>query len=78
MEASAIKNLNDLPASCFESAEELEKAREIYQKDGIFPKGMITRIIKDLKSFEDKDLNKKIQGNYKILKKLISDYIHCG
>ncbi len=78
MEASAIKNLNDLPASCYDSADELEKAREIYQKDGIFPKGMISRIIKDLKSFEDKDLNRKIQGNYKILKKLINDYIHCG
>ncbi len=77
-EASAVKDLNDLPASCWDSADELEKARSVYEKHGIFPKGMISRIIKDLKSYEDKDLNKKIHGNYKILKKLINDYIHCG
>jgi glutamine synthetase len=77
-EASAVKDLNDLPASCWDSADELEKARAVYEKNGIFPKGMISRIIKDLKSYEDKDLNKKIHGNYKILKKLINDYIHCG
>lgn len=77
-EASAVKDLNDLPASCWDSADELEKVRSVYEKHGIFPKGMISRIIKDLKSYEDKDLNKKIHGNYKILKKLINDYIHCG
>jgi len=77
-EASAIKDLNDLPSSCWDSADELDKSRAVYEKNGIFPKGMISRIIKDLKSYEDKDLNKKIHGNYKILKKLISEYIHCG
>jgi glutamine synthetase len=77
-DASAMQDLNDLPASCWDSADELEKVRAVYEKDGIFPKGMISRIIKDLKSYEDKDLNKKIHGNYKILKKLISEYIHCG
>jgi glutamine synthetase len=77
-DASAIKDLNDLPASCFDSAAELEKVRSVYEKDGIFPKGMISRIIKDLKSYADADLNKKIHGNYKLLKKLISEHIHCG
>jgi glutamine synthetase len=77
-EASAVTDLNDLPASCWDSAAELEKVRSVYEADAIFPKGMISRIIKDLRSFEDKDLNKKIHGNYKILKKLIAEYIHCG
>jgi glutamine synthetase len=77
-EASAVTDLNDLPASCWDSAAELEKVRSVYEADAIFPKRMISRIIKDLRSFEDKDLNKKIHGNYKILKKLIAEYIHCG
>jgi len=77
-EASAVSDLNELPASCWDSADELEKQRAVYEKNGVFPKGMISRIIKDLKSYEDKDLNKKIQGNYKLLKKMIGDYIHCG
>jgi len=77
-EASGVKDLKDLPASCFDSAAELEKVRKIYEKDGIFPKGMISGIIKDLKSFGDADLNNKIHGNYKLLKKLIADHIHCG
>jgi glutamine synthetase len=77
-EASAVKDLNDLPASCWDSADELEKVRKIYEADGIFPKGMISRIVKDLKSYDDKDLNNKIHGNYKLLKKLIAEYIHCG
>lgn len=77
-DASSIASLKDLPASCCESAEELEKARAVYEKHKVFPKGMISSIICGLKSFEDKDLNKKIHGNYKLLKKLIAEHIHCG
>ena len=77
-DASSIKSLKDLPASCYESAEELEKARSIYEKNKIFPEGMISSVIKDLKAYEDRDLNKKIHGNYKMLKKMIAEYIHCG
>ena len=76
--ASTVEGLKQLPASCFESADELEKVREIYQKDGIFPEGMISRIINDLKSYEDLGLSEKMEGNSVMLQELIDKYLHCG
>lgn len=77
-DASGLKHLKDLPESCSESADELKKSRKIYEKHGIFPAGMIDSVINKLRSYEDSDLNKKIHGNYKILKQLIQEHIHCG
>ena len=77
-DASNLEHLKDLPASCCESADELEKSRKVYEKHGIFPSGMIDSVISSLRSYEDSDLNKKIHGNYKILKQLIQEFIHCG
>ncbi|MDA3838586.1 MAG: glutamine synthetase family protein [Candidatus Delongbacteria bacterium] len=76
--ASAIKELKQLPASCSESGDELEKVRDIFQKDGIFPEGMISRIIKDLKGFNDFGLSEMMEGNTVMLQELVDKYLHCG
>ncbi|MBN2788811.1 MAG: glutamine synthetase [Candidatus Delongbacteria bacterium] len=76
--ASEMEELAHLPLSCSESADILEKDREIYQKDGIFPKGMISRIIKDLKSYNDFGLSEMMEGNTVMLQELVAKYLHCG
>ena len=71
------RRLPQLPTSCWQSAESLLKDREIYQKEGIFPPIVIDEIVKILKSYNDKDLSEKLQGNKEEIKKLIDEYLHC-
>ncbi|MFH1005247.1 MAG: glutamine synthetase family protein [Bacteroidota bacterium] len=72
------KKLLQLPASCWESAENLLKDREIYQKDGIFPSIAIDGIVKKLKSYNDNNLSKKLYNNKDEVKKLIDKYLYCA
>ena len=71
------RRLPQLPTSCWQSAESLLKDREIYQKEGVFPPMVIDEIAKQLKSYNDKDLSEKLQGNKEEIKKLIDEYLHC-
>lgn len=73
----ALKKLPKLPSSCWESALNLLKQREIYEKDGVFPKVVIEGVVKKLKGYNDKDLNKKLQNKAEEIKKLVDDYIYC-
>lgn len=72
-----LKSIPKLPSSCFQSAENLLKQREIYQKDGVFPHIVIDGIVKKLKNYEDKNLNKKIQNKKEEIIKIVEEYIHC-
>ncbi|BDX37149.1 glutamine synthetase [Tenuifilaceae bacterium CYCD] len=73
-----LATLNQLPASCFESAEVLDKKRSTFEADGIFPKGMIDSKIKKLKSYNDKGLSEKIYGKTEEIKQLVEQYIHIA
>lgn len=77
-DASKIKELKQLPASCYEAAEKLEEQREVYEKGGVFPKGMIDGLIEYLKSHNDKSLSEKLFGNSSALQELVDKFIHCG
>lgn len=77
-DASKCCDLKNLPASCYEAAEMLLKDREYYQKDGIFPAGMIDKLAKDLMAHNDKDLSEKLFGQADALLELVRKYIHCG
>lgn len=72
-----LKTIPKLPSSCWESALNLLKQREIYQKDGVFPQVVIDGIVKKLKSYNDKDLNKTLQNKSDEIKKLIEEYLYC-
>lgn len=78
VDASSVQKLKQLPASCWEAADMLLKDREIYEKFGVFPKGMIDKLARDLKSHDDKDLSEKLFGNADALRELVNKYIHCG
>lgn len=73
-----LENLSKLPASCTESAEQLERQKEIYQKYGVFTEGMLNWIINYLKSFNDQDLRQEIEKDEVKLLDLVERFFHCG
>ncbi|MBR6010805.1 MAG: glutamine synthetase [Methanomicrobium sp.] len=76
--ASFLKKLRQLPTSCSESADVLLKNRKLFEKDGIFPPGVIDAQAKKLKAFKDAGLSDKLLGNEKEFAKLVQKYIHIG
>jgi len=75
---AASKKLESLPASCWDSAEALLKLREHFEKDGIFPIGVIENIARKLKSYNDRNLSDEIHGDNEAIAKLVKEYLHCG
>jgi glutamine synthetase len=78
VDASKCIDLDQLPASCYEAAEKLLEQRDFYEKNGVFPAGMIDKLANDLKAHKDKDLSEKLFGNADALKELVNQFIHCG
>lgn len=77
-DASKIASLKQLPASCFESAECLDRERARYEDGGVFPPGLIDSIIKNLKAFDDLNMSEKMFGNADSLRALVNRHLHCG
>lgn len=77
-EASSFDCFKQLPGSCWESADKLEKDRNLYQKYQVFPTYVIDRIIEDLRAFQDNKLSEKLFGNVDALKKIVKENLHCG
>jgi glutamine synthetase len=73
-----IKKLESLPASCWESAECLEARRDVYEKDGVFPPGVIDNDIKKLKAHDDKGLSEKLYNKQEEISTLVKKFIHCS
>jgi glutamine synthetase len=71
-----VHSLEQLPASCFESAEELEKDRNFFECNGIFPKATIDRFVSYLKAFNDKGLSEKLYGKDEEIHKLVKKFMH--
>jgi len=71
------EKLPQLPASCWESAENLMRDKETYQRDGVFPSIVIDGIVKKLKSYNDKDLSERLYDREDEIRKLIDEHLHC-
>ena len=71
------EKLPQLPASCWDSAEQLLKQRGIYEKHGVFSPMIVDGIVKGLKSYDDKDLSERLFGKTDEIRKLVADYLHC-
>jgi len=54
------RRLKTLPLSCSESADNLEKDRQVYEADQVFPRNLIDKTIELLKSHKDRDLWQKL------------------
>jgi len=72
------KKLESLPASCWESAECLLAQRDFFEKDGVFPAGVIDNVVAKLKAFDDKGLSEKLYNKNEEISKLVIRYLHCG
>ncbi|MFP4448201.1 MAG: glutamine synthetase family protein [Bacteroidales bacterium] len=71
-----LEKLEKLPASCHESAQKLEAKRDVFEKNGIFPKGTINSFIEKLKAYDDKNLSERLYGKDEEIRKLVQKYIH--
>lgn len=65
-----------LPVSCSDSADALEKDRSFFENYNVFPKGTIDRFIDNLRSFKDKNLREELFGKDDEIKKLVKKYMH--
>ncbi len=73
-----LNQLNHLPSSCWESAEALEKQKDIYLEYDIFSEGMLDGIIAYHKGFRDQHLREELKDKPDELLKLVSRFFHCG
>ncbi len=73
-----LMSLAQLPASCWESANELSTHRDIYEKHGVFSAEMIDDIIKYLKSFNDQNIREEIEKNPEKMLEMVNEFFHCG
>ncbi len=72
------KKLESLPASCWESAECLIAQRSYYEKDGVFPAGVIDNVVSRLKAFDDKGLSERLYNRNDEIAKLVKEFLHCS
>jgi len=72
------RTLKVLPRSCSESAENLEKDRQFYESDGVFPKKLIDKTIEKLKSYKDKNLWEKLTGKQDEIENVLRQYLYYG
>jgi glutamine synthetase len=75
--AKKLKTLAQLPVSCWDSADELSKHRDIFANHGVFGYDMIDDIVKHLKSFNDKDLRNEIEKKPEKMLELVKTFINC-
>ena len=70
--------LEQLPASCYESAQVLKKNRAIYEADEVFNPELIDGIISKLESYNDKNIRQEIKENPSKMMELVRKFYHCG
>ncbi|NLO67899.1 MAG: glutamine synthetase, partial [Bacteroidales bacterium] len=71
-----LDSLDKLPESCAASADVLEKHREAFERDGVFPPSTIDSFIRKLRSYDDRDLSERIYGKTDEIRKLVYRYLH--
>ena len=73
-----VARLSQLPASCEESARQLEAQRSIYEQYGVFPPRLIDGIIARLAAFRDTTLREECAGNEDRIRELVRTWFYCG
>lgn len=72
-----LDSLEQLPTCCWESSDALAAKREVFEKNGIFPKGTIDAVVNNLKLYKDNGLNDRILGKVDKIMEIVDKYIHC-
>jgi glutamine synthetase len=76
--SSKVKKLESLPASCWDSADCLLAKRDFFEKNGVFPAGVIDNVAARLKAYNDKDLSERLFNRNEEIQKLVNLYLHCS
>jgi len=71
-------SLASLPQSCVDSAENLQKHKNIYLNRGVFTEAILNQLITQLKAFNDKNLRQEIENDNDKIMDLVTRYFHCG
>ena len=67
-----------LPQSCSEAAQNLERDRNYYEVDGVFPRRVIDGIISKLESYRDKGLWKRLADKPEEIDEMLWKYLRSG
>jgi len=67
-----------LPQSCSEAAQNLERDRNYYEADGVFPRRVIDGIISKLESYKDNGLWKTLADKPEEIDEMLWKYLHSG
>ncbi|MDR0545104.1 MAG: glutamine synthetase family protein [Odoribacteraceae bacterium] len=70
--------LEQLPASCFESANCLQARREIFEQHGVFSPALVDATIANLRQFNDQHLREEIKTNPGLVMELVRRHFYCG
>lgn len=73
---SIQEKLPQLPTSCYESADELLKARSIYEQDDVFAPARIDAIAARLRAFNDKGASEQLRGHADDIRALVQSTLH--
>ncbi|MGL5683696.1 MAG: glutamine synthetase family protein [Marinifilaceae bacterium] len=73
-----VARLSQLPTSCYESAQELNRMRDVYEAKGVFSKGMIDGVIKQLLAHNDQNLRQELDDDPTLMAHLVKNFINCG
>jgi glutamine synthetase len=77
-EKAGLRKFDSLPASCWESADCLLEQRSLFERDGVFPAGMIDNVVRKLKAYDDRDLSERLYGKNDEIHALVMKYLHCS
>ena len=73
-----LAQLEELPTSCFASADALNAKRAIFEEKGVFTAGVIDSTIEALKAFNDEGMSEKLFGDEKAFGELVDQFIHVA
>ena len=73
-----MESLNQLPASCWDSAEALESNRAIYEAYDVFPHQLIDDLIKQLKAYNDQNIRQEMDKHPNLMLEMVNTFFHCG
>lgn len=77
-----LKRLKQLPVSCNQSAEELEKNKEKFMDNQVFPERLINTMVCKLKSYKDEGLSERLfelpdDQRFQAIGELVKKHLHC-
>lgn len=74
--AGRLATLDSLPVDCAGSADDLEAVRDIFEAEGVFSKGMIDGILKQLRSFDKAECEAAKNDTVK-MQRMVERFFHC-